>query len=62
MQANANDSQEGIRDASVMGYVFVAEVDEERRKMKVLAPLKGALPNRAMIWGSWPEGRAGLIT
>jgi polyribonucleotide 5'-hydroxyl-kinase len=61
VQADPNDSQENIRDASVIGFVYVAEVDEKRKKMKVLSPLSGRLPNRAMIWGSWPEGIGGLV-
>lgn len=56
VHANPDDSQENIRDASVIGFVHVAEVDEKRRKLKILAPLSGRLPNRAMIWESWPEG------
>lgn len=61
VQADRNDSQENIRDASVMGFIYVAEVDEKKKKMKVLAPLSGRLPNQAMIWGSWPEGIGGLV-
>ena len=61
VQADRNDSEENIRDASVMGFVYVAEVDEKKKKMKVLAPLSGRLPNQAMIWGSWPEGIGGLV-
>lgn len=61
VQADANDTQENIRDASVVGFVYVAEVDEKRKKMKILAPLSERLPNRAMIWGSWPESIGGLV-
>jgi polyribonucleotide 5'-hydroxyl-kinase len=61
VQADPNDSHESIRDASVMGFIYVAEVDEKRKKMRILAPLSGRLPNRAMVWGSWPEGIGGLL-
>ena len=61
VHANINDSQEDIRDASVLGFVFVAEVDEARRKIKVLAPLSGRLPNRALVWGAWPDGIDNLV-
>ena len=61
VHAEPGDSQENIRDASVIGFIFVAEVDEKRKKMKVLAPLSGRLPNKAMIWGAWPEGVADLV-
>ena len=61
VHADPDDSQENIRDASVIGFVFVTEVDEKKKKVKVLAPLSGRLPNKAMIWGKWPEGRGELV-
>jgi polyribonucleotide 5'-hydroxyl-kinase len=61
VHADPNDTQENIRDASVIGFVYVAEVDEKRKKLKILAPLSGRLPNRAMIWGTWPEGVGDLV-
>lgn len=61
MQAGSNDSQESIRDASVMGFIYVAEVDEKRKKVKILAPLSGRLPSRAMIWDSLGDGIVGLV-
>lgn len=61
VHAEPGHSQENIRDASVIGFIYVAEVDEKRRKLKVLAPLSGRLPNKAMIWGFWPEGSTDLV-
>lgn len=61
MHADVNDSHEAIRDASVMGFVYVAEVDEKRRKMKVLAPVSGRLPLRPLVWASWPEPAVNLV-
>lgn len=61
VHAEPGDTQENIRDASVIGFIYVAEVDEKRKKLKVLAPLSGRLPNKAMIWGAWPEGVADLV-
>lgn len=61
VHANRADSQDVVRDASVVGFVYVAEVDEKRGKVKVLAPLSGRLPERAMVWGEWPEGVGGLV-
>ena len=55
MQADSHASQEDIREASVLGFVYVAEVDEARKKLKLLTPLSGRLPDQAMVWGSWPE-------
>jgi polyribonucleotide 5'-hydroxyl-kinase len=60
-QAEIHDSQERIRDASVMGYVYVAEVDEAKRKIRLLSPVGGRVPSKAMIWGSWPEEVIDLV-
>ncbi|KEY69953.1 hypothetical protein S7711_06485 [Stachybotrys chartarum IBT 7711] len=38
MHAGLKDPPETVRAASVMGFVHVADVDEERRKVKILAP------------------------
>ena len=61
VHAEINDTHESIRDASVIGFVFVAEIDEKKKKIKILAPLSGRLPNRAMIWGKWPEGSGDMV-
>lgn len=61
VRADPNDSQENIRDACVLGFIYVAEVDEKKKKMKILAPISGRLPHQAMIWGSWPEGIGSLV-
>lgn len=55
VQAEPNDSQDNIRDASVIGFVYIAEVDETKNKLRILSPASGRLPNKAMIWGMWPE-------
>lgn len=57
MQAEPTDSQDNIRDASVIGFIYVAEVDETKNKLRILTPASGRLPNKAMIWGVWPEAR-----
>ncbi len=61
MYASTNDSQDTVRDASVMGFVFVTEVDEKRRRIKVLAPMNTKIVDRPMIWGTWPEASLSLI-
>ncbi|KAI9821748.1 MAG: Cleavage polyadenylation factor subunit clp1 [Pycnora praestabilis] len=61
MNADQNDSHENIRDASVVGFVYVAEVDEKKRRLRVLAPVSGRMPNKAMICGTWPEGVGDLV-
>ena len=61
MYASTNDTQETVRDASVMGFVFVTEVDEKRSRIKVLAPMNTKIVDRPLIWGSWPEASLSLI-
>lgn len=61
VHAEPNDTHEAIRDASTIGFIFVAEVDEKKGKLKILAPLSGRLPQKAMVWGRWPEGSAELV-
>jgi polyribonucleotide 5'-hydroxyl-kinase len=59
--AHPNDNQEAIRDSSIMGYVYVADVDEAKKKIKLLSPVSGNVPTRALIYGSWPEDFADLV-
>ena len=61
VQAEPDDSEETIRESSVIGFVYVAEVDETKRKIRILAPLSGRLPRKAMIWGLWPESAGDLV-
>ncbi|KAH8602071.1 Pre-mRNA cleavage complex II protein Clp1-domain-containing protein [Bisporella sp. PMI_857] len=59
--AGVNDSQETIRDATVMGFVYISEVDEVKGRVKILAPLNTRITDRPMIWGSWPEPTMSLV-
>ncbi|KAF1838054.1 mRNA cleavage and polyadenylation factor IA/II complex [Decorospora gaudefroyi] len=59
--AGPKDSQDVIRDASVRGYIYVASVDEARRKVKLLSPLPGGTLDTALVVGSWPEPVEGLV-
>lgn len=61
MFASPRDTQETIRDASVMGFVYIAEVDEKKRRLKILAPLNARITDRPMVWGSWPEATMSLV-
>lgn len=61
MYATTSDSQETVRDASVMGFVYVSEVDDKKRRFKVLAPMNTRITDRPMIWGSWPEASMSII-
>ncbi|KAK4130728.1 Clp1-domain-containing protein [Trichocladium antarcticum] len=61
MNASVNDPPETIRQAPVMGFVAIADVDEERRRLKVLSPVSGRLGNRPMVWARWPEPYINLL-
>ena len=51
-----------VRDASIMGFLYVAEVDAEKGKVRVLAPVGGRVPPRAVVWGrKWPGEVVGLV-
>lgn len=59
--AGTHDSQDTIRDAPVMGFVYVADVDIAREKVSILAPMNSKVTDRPMIWGSWPEATMSLM-
>ncbi|KAL2760311.1 hypothetical protein ACRALDRAFT_1053919 [Sodiomyces alcalophilus JCM 7366] len=59
--ASTKDPPETIRTANLMGFVYVADVDKERRKIKILAPVAGRLGDRPLLWGSWPEPFVNLL-
>lgn len=51
-----------VRDASIMGFLYVADVDVEKGKIRVLAPVGGRMPSRAIIWAKrWPGELVGLV-
>ncbi|KAF2739107.1 pre-mRNA cleavage complex II protein-like protein Clp1 [Polyplosphaeria fusca] len=60
--ASPADRQEVIRDASVRGYVYVSDVDETKKKVRLLLPQPGQTPANAMILGSFPEDVPGLVS
>ncbi|KAJ9151088.1 mRNA cleavage and polyadenylation factor CLP1 [Coniochaeta hoffmannii] len=61
MNASVRDPLETIRYASVMGFVYVADVEPERRRLKILAPVSGRLGDRPLVWGHWPEPHINLL-
>lgn len=51
-----------IRDASIMGFAYVDEVDEKKHRLRMMLPVAGRVPARAMIWGRrWPAEIVGLL-
>ncbi|KAI1081584.1 Clp1-domain-containing protein [Whalleya microplaca] len=59
--ASVRDAADTIRDSNVMGFVYVADVDEKRKKLKILAPVSARLGDRPLLWGSWPEPMVSLV-
>lgn len=61
MHATPKEAPETVRAASVMGFVYVSDVDEERRKIKLLSPVGGRLGDQPVVWGKWPEPFINLL-
>lgn len=60
--SSSSSSLAEIRDASIMGFLYVADVDSEKGKIRVLAPVGGRVPPRAIVWGKkWPGEVVGLV-
>lgn len=55
------DPADVVRAANVMGFVYVADVDEKKRKLRILAPVSARLGDRPLVWGSWPDPAVGLL-
>ncbi|KAH7116065.1 Pre-mRNA cleavage complex II protein Clp1-domain-containing protein [Dendryphion nanum] len=60
--AGPNERHEVIRDASIRGYIYVADVDEGRKKVRLLSPQAGQTPGTALLLGRFPEDVAGLVS
>jgi polyribonucleotide 5'-hydroxyl-kinase len=60
--ASANDRQEVIRDSSVRGYMYVADIDEGKKRMKLLSPQPGHAPTSALVLGTFPEDVVALVS
>ena len=52
---------EAVRDASVMGFLYVIDVDRERSRARVLSPVGGRLPGGACVVGVWPGAVGGVM-
>ena len=61
LHADPSDSPEEIRDSSVKGFVYVVEVDELKKKVKVLAPISGRLLDNPLLWSQYPEASPDLV-
>ncbi|KAK6331641.1 Cleavage polyadenylation factor subunit clp1 [Orbilia javanica] len=57
LQVDAKDAgAKEVAESAVLGFVFVQEVDEKEKRMKVLSPVPGRVPAKALLVGKWPEG------
>lgn len=61
MNASIRDSPDVVKSSTVLGFVYVGDVDKERRKMKILSPVSGRLGDRPLIWSRWPEPYINLL-
>lgn len=61
MYASPRDPPEAIRDANVMGFVYITDVDEKKKRLKVLSPVNARLGDRPLVWGTWPEPMVSLL-
>jgi polyribonucleotide 5'-hydroxyl-kinase len=61
MNASVKDPPDAVRSSTVMGFVYVGDVDKERRKLKVLGPVSGRLGDRPLVLGKWPEPYINLL-
>lgn len=55
------DEQETLRDASCMGFLYVTDVDVEKRRISLLSPVAGRVPQRALAWAEGMEGIMGIV-
>ncbi|KAH8154848.1 uncharacterized protein LAJ45_01379 [Morchella importuna] len=61
LHAEMGDAVEVLAESSVMGFVYIASVDDQKHYMKVLAPVPGRLPPKPLVVSSFPEPTASLV-
>ena len=61
MNASIHDPPEVVRLATVVGFVYVASADAERRRLRLLSPVSGHLGDRPLVLGQWPEPFINLL-
>ncbi|TGZ84796.1 Clp1-domain-containing protein [Ascodesmis nigricans] len=55
LNADLGDKEEVFAESTVMGFVYVSSVDDQKRIMKILTPVSGRLPKKPLIVGAFPE-------
>ncbi|RPB05926.1 Clp1-domain-containing protein [Choiromyces venosus 120613-1] len=61
LHAELADPVHVLAESSVMGFVYIASVDEQKRYMKILAPMPGRLPPKPLVVSSFPEPTFSLV-
>ncbi|CAZ85735.1 unnamed protein product [Tuber melanosporum] len=61
LHAEVGDEAHVLAESSVMGFVYIASVDEQKRYMKILAPMPGRLPPKPLVVSSFPEPTFSLV-
>ncbi|KAK6540469.1 Cleavage polyadenylation factor subunit clp1 [Orbilia ellipsospora] len=57
LQVDANHATaKEVGESPVLGFLYVQEVDDKAKRMKVLSPVPGRVPAKALLVGKWPEG------
>ena len=56
-----NVDEAEVRDSAVMGYLYVAEVDKTKKRVRFLAPHPHRWGDRALVVGNWPEAVPDLV-
>ena len=51
-----------IRDSAVMGFLYVADVDETKKRVTFLGPHPHMWGDRALVWGNLPEPMPDLVS
>ncbi|KAI9682986.1 MAG: Cleavage polyadenylation factor subunit clp1 [Bathelium mastoideum] len=59
--SSPNSSQADLMTSSILGFAYVADVDEARKGIRLLVPAPMRLEGRTLIWGNWPEGVVDLL-
>lgn len=59
---DGSEMDEGtIRDSPVMGFAYVSEVDEAKKRVRFLSPHPQRWGNRVIVWGGFPDVVADLV-
>lgn len=57
-----NSDEITLRDSAVMGFVYVSEVDEQKKRVRFLAPHPQRWGDKALVWGGWPDAVTDLVS